>query len=483
MLLGFPTRIGRSALLRLVLANAAVFLLATVALLAVVYFTTVNYSVQQLDKIISLDVDALTQRFHQEGTDDVIRAIRERIAEEGRGERLYLLADKDYAPLAGNLAKWPETLPKTPGWGWFEMPSDEGYPEGDGKIRTVNVALAGGLYLLVGRFTHELDATKETIWEALGWALVLAPVLAIASGGLMSFGIVRRLNRMNLVARDVTEGNLARRVPTAGRGDEFDQLAENINAMLGQIEKLVGALRNVSNNIAHDLRTPLSHLRTSLEVARRTHLEAAEYEAWIENMLADVDEILQTFEGMLKLAEIDSGELRHSLKPVDLVRVVSDVAEVYEAVADAKHQTFVSETTDVPDVKGDRDLLFRAIANVVDNAIKYAPEGGRIVVALRNADGTPELTVTDGGPGIPADARELVFRPLYRLDRSRGAPGRGLGLSIVAAVAALHGIEITLHDNQPGLKVVMRFPVEGAGRGAATGGKEKRRLALRRHAR
>ncbi len=232
--------------------------------------------------------------YRQGGANGVIQAIRERVAEDQRDERVYLLADKDYAPMAGNLATWPKSFPETAGWGRFEMPSDKRDHDGGRKIRAMSVALPGGLRLLVGRVTHELDATKEVIWETLGWALVLAPVLAVAGGGLISFGIVRRLNRMNLVTRDVTKGDLARRVPTAGRGDEFDQLAENINAMLGQIEKLVEAVRNVSNNIAHDLRTPLGHLRTSLEVARGTPLEEAEYEAWIEDMLADIDEILQT---------------------------------------------------------------------------------------------------------------------------------------------------------------------------------------------
>lgn len=481
MLSKLRTRLQSSTLLRLALANAAVFGLAATVLLGVVYLATVGYMSRQLDEIIAIDVHALERVYAVAGKQALIGEISHRLTDDRGDDRVYLLAGKNYDPIAGNLPAWPETSFGRDGWSTFEAPASGRDRDDTRTIRATRVDLSKGAHFLVGRDMHDLEETKEVIWAALGWAFLLVPILAGIGGGLMSFTIVRRLNRINRAAQAIINGDLSRRVRTGGRADEFDRLAENINAMLDHIAALMETVRNVSNDISHDLRTPLTHLRTSIEKAQRARLEGNAYDAWVDDMLMSVDEILRTFEAILKIAEIDSGQPRRWFKTVDLTRVVSDVVEVYGAVAEAKNQSFSSEIGAVTDVHGDRDLLFRAIANVIDNAIKHTPEGGRVVITLGPVDGIPELIVADNGPGIPAEAHELVFRPLYRLDQSRGTPGRGLGLSIVAAVAALHGIELELDDNKPGLAVTMRFPIDSGGRDSAVITHRKRWFAFLRH--
>jgi signal transduction histidine kinase len=327
--------------------------------------------------------------------------------------------------------------------------------------------LRGGLRLLVGRDVRELSATRAVIQDALAWGLAITAGLALLGGSLMSAGVVRRIEAINEVGREIMDGDLSRRVPGDGSGDEFDQLAVNLNRMLARIEALMASVRQVSDNIAHDLRTPLSRLHTKLSQLRDTDLPA-ESAASVDAAINDAEELLSAFNALLRIARVESGSRRAAFTDLDPVPLLHDVAELYEPLAADRSQT-LDVRAQLPAaggegdagrglcVHGDRDLLFQALANLLDNAIKYTPEGGRILLDAIAVGEALDITVTDSGPGIPAELRRKVLQRFYRIDESRSAPGHGLGLSLVQAVAQLHGAALRLEDAEPGLRVVLRF--------------------------
>jgi signal transduction histidine kinase len=279
---------------------------------------------------------------------------------------------------------------------------------------------------------------------------------------------MRRIDAINETSRDIMQGDLSRRVPTDDRGDDFDELANNLNRMLERIEQLMEAVRQVSDNIAHDLRTPLTRLRTRLELARSgTDLQEEPREA-IDKAVEDAEELLATFNALLRIARIESGSRRSGFARVELTELVRDLAELYEPLAVEKSQRLAVAVDGTVNIEGDRDLLFQAAANLVDNAIKYSPQGGRIELSAKLRSGRPEIAVADTGPGIPTDIREKVFQRFFRCDDSRSTPGSGLGLSLVRAVAELHGARISLEDNEPGLCVRICFEIAGKAFSART---------------
>jgi signal transduction histidine kinase len=312
---------------------------------------------------------------------------------------------------------------------------------------------------LVGRDIRELAATRSLIREALGWGLAMTFALALLGGWLMSAGVVRRLDAVNNVSREIIDGDLSRRVPRDGSGDDFDQLADNLNRMLTRIESLMASVRQVSDNIAHDLRTPLSRLHTKLSELRDTGLPEAAA-ADVDAAIADAEELLGAFNGLLRIARVESGARRAAFTDVDLKPLLLDVAELYEPLASDKDQALavVSDDSGALRVNGDRDLLFQALANLLDNAIKYTPPHGDIELRSGRVGGHVVVGVSDTGPGIPPAQRAKVLQRFYRIDASRSAPGHGLGLSLVQAVAQLHEAELRLEDAGPGLRVELRFP-------------------------
>jgi signal transduction histidine kinase len=321
----------------------------------------------------------------------------------------------------------------------------------------------GNLRLLVGRDVRDLERTRSLIIGALGWGLAISVGLALAGGLMMTSSMVRRIEDINDTSREIVEGDLARRIPASGAGDDFDKLVANLNGMLDRITGLMETVRQVSDNIAHDLRTPLTRLRSRLEIARGQLGDASpEARAAVEQATEEADGLLATFNALLRIARIEAEQRREGFAAVDLRALLGDVAELYEPVAAERGQTITLSVGPVPAVQGDRDLLFQAVANLVDNAIKYTPDGGRIVLGLEAAAGAVTLSVADTGPGIPPDQRERVFDRFHRLEASRSTPGSGLGLSLVRAVARLHGATIGLTDNSPGLRVALRLPQRGA---------------------
>jgi len=252
-------------------------------------------------------------------------------------------------------------------------------------------------------------------------------------------------------------GDLSRRVPTRGSGDDFDQLSASLNEMLDRIQTLMEGLRQVSNDIAHDLRTPLTRLRQRLEAARLKARTVDDYAGAVDSTLADTDQILRTFGAMLRIAQIEAGTARSRFTTVDLSGVLRAIVDLYAAFAEDQQQALTGKIADGVSVHGDRELLTQMLVNLVENALRHSPAGTLVQVGLERQANAVLCSIADNGPGIPKEEYDKVFRRFYRLDASRATPGSGLGLSLVAAIAELHGVAISLGDNQPGLRVELRF--------------------------
>jgi signal transduction histidine kinase len=295
---------------------------------------------------------------------------------------------------------------------------------------------------------------RSLLLRALAWGLALTVALAVLGGLVASRSRIRRIAAVREVVANVMAGDLSRRIPQEAASDDIEDLIANLNQMLDELEKLVEGVRRVSEGIAHDLRTPLARLKTRLEKLRRAHPDEEIGEA-----IDETDRLLATFAALLRIARIESRvRARESFPPVDLTALVDDVAELYRPLIEEKGKTFVVHNAPSVTLSADRDMLFQAVANLLDNALKHTPPGGRIELSLSPNDWGASIVVADDGPGIPADEREKVRERFYRLDPSRGTPGSGLGLSLVEAVVELHRGELRLEDNHPGLRAVVTVP-------------------------
>jgi signal transduction histidine kinase len=451
-----PTRYLHSSTFRLALIYMVLFGISVLLLLGFIYWSTAAYLTQQTDETIEAEIVDLAQRYRESGFTGLTALISERLARKPAGSSIYLLVNKNLEPQLGNLDRWPHGAVVQDGWMNFQL-------EGSGADTDIHPARArlfrieGGFLLLVGSDIHDLDLAKQRIILTLAWGLAITLVLGGLGGIMMSRTTVRRIESINQASREIISGDLQRRIPTRNTGDDFDVLAENLNAMLDRIVSLMEDVRRVSDNIAHDLRTPLARLRNRLE---ELHLQAEGTGAnpeGIEQVVAEADRLLNTFNALLRIARIESRHGEESFSPIAMDDLVRDVVELYEPLMEEKHQTLNLQLSGAVRMNGDRDLLFQAIANLLDNATKYTPAGGAIRVALRAEHGRGWLIIADDGPGVPESAREKVFQRFYRLEQSRTTPGNGLGMSLVAAVMTLHNMTIQLEDNQPGLHVVIEF--------------------------
>ena len=318
--------------------------------------------------------------------------------------------------------------------------------------------LPTGGALFVGRDMRDVADLEELLEQTFAWAAAATLALAIMGGIVTSRGFLKRVEAINATTRRIiTGGDMAARIPVLGTHDEFDRLALNLNTMLARIEGLMDGVRQVSSDIAHDLRTPLTHLRQRLELARANASSTSDYEALVEATIADADTILKTFAALLRIAQIEAGSRRSGFSEIDLSDICETIVEIYGPVAEDNGQQLGG--TIVQNVKawGDRELVTQMLANLAENAIRHAGSGARVSLTLRSEDLGPCIVVADNGPGIPAEAHEKVFRRFYRGDAARSPQSTGLGLSLVRAVADLHDIAIELGDNHPGLRVTLRF--------------------------
>jgi signal transduction histidine kinase len=298
---------------------------------------------------------------------------------------------------------------------------------------------------------------QKLILRVFGWSSAISLLLALGGGAVMSHGLLRRIETISRTARDIMAGDFSKRISLQGTEDELDHLAASLNAMLERNEAAMESVRQVSNDVAHDLRTPLNRLRQRLEVAQRRARSVEEWRRAAEGCISDMDAILETFGGLLRIAQIESGMPTRRFTKVDLSELLRTVIEVYQPMAEEKEQPFFTDIAPGLTVWGDRELLTQMVANIIENAMKHSPPGAAIALVTSETPSAVAVAVSDSGPGIPAEERARVFQRFYRLERSRNKPGSGLGLSLVEAIATLHDVSVELTDNDPGLCVTLRF--------------------------
>jgi signal transduction histidine kinase len=433
---------------RLALLYAGVTGISFALLFAVIFWSTARFMRHQIDDSVANELNEILG----DAPEDMagMRTIVAGLARQSSGFA-YLFQDADRHELAGNIRALP------PNVGVFEWESEATAPDRRrGRIRGRGV-MVGTNYLFVGWSTHQLHEMEEFIAKAFIWGSAAAIALALVGGAIMSGRLVRKIETVSGTARNIIQGDLTQRVPVAHVGDEFDRLSLSVNAMLDRIQMLMGDLRQVTTDIAHDLRTPLTRLGQRLEYAARSDADPQVLRQSLDAARHDVDDILAMFAALLRIAEVESGARKAAFSRVDLGEVLDTVAEVYRVAAEEKGQDLQHRVD--PDVvaTGDRELLVQLFANLVENAIRHCPGGARIELVARREGSSVEVVVADNGPGIPEPMRVKVLQRFVRLENSRTSPGYGLGLSLAAAIANLHDAPLVVADNGPGLRVAVRL--------------------------
>jgi len=429
-----------------------------IALFSYVYWSTATYVHARSDRAISAEHSILRKIYDDAGRGGLIAAIEDRTAGGRVKGDVYLLADPSFARLAGNLKVWPSSSKASKGWEDFNAREWKLEAANPPMLRATFDTLPNGDHLLVGKEIDDLDEFAKKIKTALLWGVALIFVLAAVASVSVTRRTVGRIEAISATSRAILQSGLGRRIPLRGTRDEWDQLAENLNSMLERIEALMAEVKQVSDNVAHDLRTPLTRMRGRLEKAY-TRQRSGDYDqSLINDTMADLDAVLRMFSSLTRISKIEAGDRTSAFRTVNLSEIASEVVELFDAAAEDEHAHLDAAVDQRVLVTGDRDLLFDAVANLVDNAIKHGREGGRVTVEVTQNDGSAVISVADDGPGIPINERQNVFKRFYRLEQSRRTPGNGLGLSLVAAVARLHEAGIEMVDNAPGLKLRLRFP-------------------------
>jgi signal transduction histidine kinase len=454
----------RSNVFRLAALYFVIFAASVIALLAFIYFSTAGFVEQQTEATLDAEIAGLAEQYNQRGLSGLVQVIAARSAGDRRDAMLYLITDPLGRPLAGNLSGWPAGREIQPGRLAFEAQLQRGEDVENHPARAATFVLPGDFRLLVGRDLRDANAFRARVAGTLAWAGLLTLALGLAGGLLMSRHMLQRVEAVNRTSARIIHGDLSQRVPLAGTGDEFDRLAANLNEMLDQIERLMAGMRQVTDNIAHDLRTPLARLRARLELTLLGAPDQERYADALRQTIGEADDLLATFNALLTIAEAESGARADPPAALDLAEIARTVAELYEPSAEEKGLRLTCTADGAVPVQGDRHLISQAAANLLDNAIKYTPSGGGIAIRAAAENGSALLEVADTGPGIPADQRQWVQEPFVRLESSRSTPGNGLGLSLVRAVAKRHGGSLELADNAPGLLARLVLPLRGPDR-------------------
>jgi hypothetical protein len=454
----------RSASGRFALLFTALFAAAATAAAVVLWWNTAGALDRQTDAAIRADAAALVERRQDAGIPGLETSITDRIALDVQNEALYLLQSPERTTLAGNLRAWPEEADGDPPWIRIPLLRDGT----ESEARLLRVDLGEGYRMLVGRDVAEKLRLRALLSEGIAWAAASSAAIAVLGAWLLRRALEDRLAPVYGTAAAISGGDLSRRVPLSDRQDEFDRLGMTMNAMLDRIAQLMAGVRGVSDAIAHDLRTPIARARAKLEESLGAASDEEALRAAVEQGIADLDDIARVFKAVLRIAEVEAGARRAAFAPLDLAPMLADAAELYGAAAEAGEQVLEAALPDSLLLVGDRDLLLQAVANLLDNALKFNPAGGRVVLAARMAGAVAEISVADDGPGLSVADRVRVGERFFRTDAARTTPGSGLGLSLVRAVVALHGGEVVLADTHPatdpqrrapGLTVTLRLPV------------------------
>jgi signal transduction histidine kinase len=456
----------RTTAFQLTLVYLVIFIVFAASLLGYFALNTRRLITEQITTTVDTEISGLRDQYTQGGIRRLVIVVD--LRSRRPGSSLYLVTTATGEGLAGNVGSLEPGVLDHPGWletNYRRLEAPEGT---DHRALVQVVQLPGGFRLLVGRDLEERERLFGIIANAGQWSLALVIVLGLAGGFFVSRRVLNRIEAMTGTAQTIMAGDLAGRLPVAGTGDELDRLAEHLNAMLERIEALMGGLKEVSDNIAHDLKTPLTRLRNRCEQALRGAAGVDDYRAALESTIAESDDLIRTFDALLMIARAESGHARDNMTEFDAAEIARDVGELYEPLADEKGIALRVDAPAAAPVRGNRELVSQALANLIDNAIKYAGPNGRvngapaeIVVKAGNDGERISISVADRGPGIAEADRGRVVERFVRLERSRSEPGSGLGLSLAAAVARLHGGELKLEDNHPGLRSTIALPRAG----------------------
>lgn len=425
-------------------------------ILGFVYWSTIVYKTNQTDVEINAEIQELTEIYDRKGYPGLVTVLAERVQPKPGDSTLYILADSQFQTLVSNMRSWPRISTDLKD-GWLDFPlrtvGDKNDQVFKGRARAI--LLDNRFNLLIGQEMKDLATLKALVGRALVWGLLLTLALGLIGGLMMRRTLSSRLGAINQTSRKIMQGDLRRRIATRGTGDEFDELATNLNNMLDQIEHGMEGVRRVSDNIAHDLKTPLARLKNRVEELRFQVAGREKEEAAVDQIIHEADGLLATFNALLRIARIEYSEQRKGFKNVDLNSILYDLLELYEPWIEEKGQHLSVQIGDTVEISADRDMLFQAFANLLDNAIKYTPESGVITIRTYKQNDEWFVDIADNGPGIPQEEHENVVQRFYRLEKSRTTPGSGLGLALVFAVLKLHKLNLDFSDNNPGLKVTV----------------------------
>lgn len=447
----------QSTIFRLTLLYTAFFCASFLLLLTFVYFATVRAMEDEIKHRITSEMNEAKTEYSAHGVEALQRKISEFLEDEEEGLAIYLLIDAQGKVLAGNMENWPEGVQYSGNWMLFDI---ESHQEEEGvHVLARDSTLSGDYRLLVGSSLRGPDHARKVMLDVVSASVLLAICVTLLSGSIFSAIIRRRLERVNQICGQVINGNLDVTVPLTGGGDEFDHLASNVNGMLARIASLVKGLRQTSDNIAHDLRTPLARHRNRLEDLITHPPRQTLVQEYLKAGIEEVDSIVETLNSILRISQAESGVASGHFITLDISSVMIDVIEFYGELAEEKDINIQGSIPLEILAKGDKPLLTQAIANLIDNAIKYTPEGGQISVTLARHQEVIECIVADNGPGIPEEYYEKVKERFFRMEASRTSAGTGLGLSLVEAVARLHRGELILGDNKPGFIARLRLPI------------------------
>ena len=449
------TRLLRSASFRLALVYAVLFIVSAGALFATVYVTASAAMQNDMSAVLRTEALQLAEVHRRGGLAGLAEQIARRMNFRTRGPIFYLLQAPNRRVVVGNLPGMP------PVNGVIDFVPERSTAEAEEerpKLMGFGITLSDGSFLLVAQDANRLADMQHAITRAFAWAGGLTLLLAIAGGVWLGSTFLRRIDTITRTSRAIMEGDLSARIPVRGTHDEFDQLVTSLNDMLARIQQLMDGLRQVSSDIAHDLRTPLGRLRQHLEDVRERAKTTADFDAATEAAIAEADGLLETFSALLRIAQVEAGAQRSGFAMLDLSALVRSIGDAYQPSAEDSQHRLQIHVEDGVSLTGDRQLLAQMVSNLVENALHHTPAGTTVSLGLRRDGAGFSLEVADDGPGIPEAERDKVFDRFYRLDRSRSTAGSGLGLALVKAIAGLHGLSVRLEDRKPGLAVVLGAP-------------------------